>query len=273
MEKDLSDSYHHFYTTGELTGVLYKQFNQMGRWMGRNQATPAHLVSMLSRTHLSKDQREHKDEKGRITLKTSFVDEDSQDTCTIKYYKVDGNIYVNQAQNVYADNLIECANLYADRTQKLNLPKLKVVHGNLLARDCTELFAPKLLEITDSLHFDVLKELKLESIKTIGNAIASKTKTIVLPKIVKIGKCLHIPNASRISTQSLQEIGSLNIGDMSAKNIASLLHSLNKKTLTNLIKNETEMGNTKSENLYKALQKETVSRTLKQEEQLTVIEV
>jgi hypothetical protein len=151
---------------------------------------------------------------------------------------------------------------------------LKIVRGNLLARDCTELFAPELLEITDSLHFDDLKELKFESLKNIGkDAIASKTKTIITPRLKKVGKCLHIPNASKIVAPNLVELGSLAIGTMSSKTILTLLHTLNNKTLTNLIKNETEVGHAKSENLFNALQKETVSRTLKQEETLATIEV
>jgi len=266
-DKVLADCYHHFYTTGEVTGPLFFEFDQRGRWMGRSQSTPAHLVKMLTMTVLSKPQMEEKGPKGKIILKTSFVDETSQLEANIKYHEVQGNIYINQARRLLLENLVECKNLYADRTQTIFAPSLEHVHRNFLGRDCKELTAPKLKRVGGSIHFDPLKELKLNKLEEVGaDAIASGTKIAHLPNLKKVGKCLFMPQATKIHAPKLKEVKSLELTEMREQNLLELFNSLNNKTLGILLKNETEVGNARRDHIYKALQKELLIRALKQED-------
>jgi hypothetical protein len=268
MADTLRDDYHTFYTTGKVVGMLLRQFDQRGKWVGKENSVPTHIIPMLSRTTLSKNQIEEKGPNGQISLKTSFIDQSDQPSSNINYHHIEGNIYIHEANSLIAENLLSCKNFYADRTKNIVVPNLIKVEGNFLARDCVRLEANKLEEITQSLHLDKLRDIVLNSLESIGtDAIASGAKTLTLPKLKEIKKCLYIPQASNIVSPKLKEIGSLDAKEMSEENLLKLFYSLNAKTLYRLLKNESSVGNIKSELIHTTLQKAIIKRAIKEGDQ------
>jgi hypothetical protein len=253
--------YEEFYSTGTIGQEMLHLFDQKGRWRGNSSTTPNLVLGMLLRATLSKDQIEETNAEGQKTLHTSFFDSNLETSCHIDYHSIEGSINITHCKEVIAENLEECSNFYADKSQTIKINKLKVIKGNLLARDTTSLKAQALQKVEGNLHLDAIQSLSLPNLESIGkDLIISLTKELSIPKCTQIGKCLYGPSLKTIDAQNLKQVDSLELRDTPPKVVAQLIASLTQKTLDTLRKNEEELGRIKSDKLTTAIKQETLRR-------------
>ncbi|MEI6607306.1 MAG: hypothetical protein WCP35_18490 [Verrucomicrobiota bacterium] len=200
------DSIDHYARTGEIRDTLIPYFKQSGRWVGdcRNWAKATYKMasSIMHSAVLPEGRRTSVNDHGETILLTSFHWKKRRDV-EIRWFEVRGSIRIRSLEAVSAPNLrIVDGYIYSCTDNKVGLPSLVSVGGDLDFQTTPNLHVPKLASVGGSL---MAIGCDLPCLETVGNRLWGYWRgTLHLPKLRSVGGSFEIEGAEKVIAPALK---------------------------------------------------------------------
>ncbi|MEI6608006.1 MAG: hypothetical protein WCP35_22110 [Verrucomicrobiota bacterium] len=196
----------HYARTGEIQSVLVPFFRQTGRWVGdcRNWTKSTYRLasSIMHSAVLPEGRRTAVNDHGETILLTSFHWKKRRDV-EIRWFEVRGSIRIRSLEAVSAPNLrIVDGYIYSCTDNKVGLPSLVSVGGDLDFQTTPNLHVPKLASVGGSL---MAIGCDLPCLETVGNRLWGYWRgTLYLPKLRSVGGSFQIEGTEKVIAPALE---------------------------------------------------------------------
>jgi hypothetical protein len=248
--RDWSNAFEVFKSTGEIQDALLVYFDQHGKWVDFPHSTVCFDESLLAQQTIPPDRLVRTCEDGRKILLSSFR-ESSEEPIEIDYYhviggvdilstkefrapnlvNVDGGMWIESAKVIHLPNLENVNYQFdAESVTILNLPNLKRIDGYLTVNGADIVYVPNLDAVMRELEAVCAVTFHAPCLRRVGALNLDTAAIIYLPNLKTSGP-IEAENATMFDAPKLEivygQIDAMNTIFFHAPLLQRVLESLN----------------------------------------------